>query len=207
MSRTSSSARRSTWRLEAVEFAVGRDEAATLPERQPGQPACHEFVRVLAQRDVGAGIAQQPGEPVAHLGRARFGALPLVVHQLRRIEPGLLLRLERHVGPGLVGMAGQQQAFGHAEARVVPRERVHSLRPDVPQVRKEVLAEGGSEITGAGRSAGARLRADRPLHHLHVAISPFLDAFVEIDEALAELRVLGVVPVDVDEHLLDASDG
>ena len=36
--------------------------------------------------------------------------VPLVVHHLGRIQPGLLMRLERDIGPGVMGMGGEMEA-------------------------------------------------------------------------------------------------
>src|SRR5437773_7940879 len=44
--------------------------------------------------------------------------------------------------------------------------------------------------------------SDRPLDHLDVTIAPLLNALVQIDEALAQLHVLGVATIQVDEDLL-----
>src|SRR4029077_17101344 len=60
-----------------------------------------------------------------------------------------------------------------------------------------------AQICGARRSAGSTLAADGPLDHFHVAIPPFLDAFIQVDEALAQLRVLRIATVHVDEKVLD----
>src|SRR5690606_9364492 len=40
------------------------------------------------------------------------------------------------------------------------------------------------------------------LDHLHVTITPLLNAFVEIHEALAHLPGVGVIAVDVEQHAL-----
>src|SRR5687768_8709346 len=63
-------------------------------------------------------------------------------------------------------------------------------RPDRPQVGKEVLTDRRSQVSGASRSSRARFGADRPLHHFHVTVPPFLDAFVEVDQTLAEFGIL-----------------
>src|SRR5437762_9311204 len=75
--------------------------------------------------------------------------------------------------------------------------------PNGPEVGKERASNRLSQVCGAGRSAGAALCSDRPLDHLHVAVAPLLDALVEIDEALAELRVLGIAAIHLDENPLD----
>jgi hypothetical protein len=92
---------------ETVELAIGGDQPRALPQRQAGEPARDQFVRILAEGDVGAGIAEQPSEAGADVGRAHFDAFPLVVNELRGVEPCLLLRVERHVRPRLVRVAGQ----------------------------------------------------------------------------------------------------
>src|SRR5438874_13783633 len=77
------------------------------------------------------------------------------------------------------------------------------FRSNRPQIGKERAADGFSQVRGAGGSTGALPRADRALDHLHVPVAPLLDPLVEIDDALAEFRVLRVASVDLDEQLLD----
>ena len=111
-------------------------------------------------------------------------------------------------------MAGEQQPLADAEMAVVRGERVggaaqlgqgrgrrHSDGPDRPEVREERLEEGGAQVLDAARAAGTFLGADRPLDHLHVAIAPLLNPFVEVDEALADLRQVGARAVDLDQLL------
>ena len=66
--------------------------------------------------------AEEPPEARLHPRRLLRRALPLLVDVLRRIEPRALLRLERHVRPGLMGMAGEEQTVAHAESRVMVRQ-------------------------------------------------------------------------------------
>ena len=82
-------------------------------------------MRVLAERDLFDVCTEQPREARPDVLRPLFRLCPFVIDQFRRIQPRLLLRIERHVRPGLVGMAGQQQALGDAEAGVVEGERGH----------------------------------------------------------------------------------
>src|SRR5213594_2500631 len=77
------------------------------------------------------------------------------------------------------------------------------VRPNRPEVRKERASHCLSQVCGASRSTCAPLRPDGPLDHLHVAIPPLLDALVEIDEALAQLSVLGFAAIDLDEDVLN----
>ena len=60
-----------------------------------------------------------------------------------------------------------------------------------------------AQVLDAARAAGPALRADRPLDHLHVAVAPFLDALVEVDQPLRDERRVRVAAVDRDQHLLD----
>jgi hypothetical protein len=85
-----------------VELGVGRDDARTITQGKGGQPARHQFVRVLAKRDVGGIVAEQPAKSLAHVRRARLRHRPLVVDELRRVEPRLLLCVECLVWPRLV---------------------------------------------------------------------------------------------------------
>jgi hypothetical protein len=78
-------------------------------------------VGVLAERNVAA--AAQQASPVApHLVCDLRRARPLVIDEPRRVEPGLLLRLESDIGPRLVRMACQEQPLRDSEARVVTGE-------------------------------------------------------------------------------------
>ena len=71
---------------------------------------------VLSECDIGAAVANQPGEAGADCVRLERGPLPFVVDELRSLEPCALLRLEADVGPRLVRVTGQQQAFGDAKS-------------------------------------------------------------------------------------------
>ena len=51
-----------------------------------------------------------------------------------------------------------------------------------PEVRKDGLKERFLQITNARGAACSLLEADRPLYHLHMAVSPFLKSLIEIDE-------------------------
>ena len=77
------------------------------------------------------------------------------------------------------------------------------MRTNFPQVRKEVPPDGIPQVLGAAASTRAHLSADSPFNHLHVPIPPLLDAVVEVDEPLAELGILRVAAVHLDEDVLD----
>ncbi len=91
-------------------------------ERQRGQQPRDQLVRVLPERDVTVGIVQEPPESRAHARGLFDRAFPFVVDELRRIEPGALLRFESDIGPGLMRVAGEEQALGDAKAGIVPRK-------------------------------------------------------------------------------------
>ena len=93
-------------------------------ERQRGQPARDELVRVLAERDVLWPVAEEPREAGAHGCGLDRRSLPFVVDELCGIEPGALLRVEADVRPRLVRVAGQQQPLADSKSRVVPREGI-----------------------------------------------------------------------------------
>src|SRR5262245_54405418 len=59
-------------------------------------------------------------------------------------------------------------------------------RAHFPDLREKAPAERVPEVGDAERSAGARLHADHPLDHLHVAEAPQQHLLVEADEVLAE---------------------
>src|SRR4029450_7021111 len=85
-----------------------------------------------------------------------------------------------------------------------PQTTSSQPRSDFPEVRKQSRPDRGLKIRGAAGSAGSGLRTNRPLDHLHMTIAPLLHALIEVDEALADLRVLGVGAVDAQEDRLDA---
>ena len=199
---------------DGVELAVGRHDPRTFQERQGRQPARDELMRVLAECDIVRLIAEQPGETGLHLRRLSCRPRPLVVNELGRIEPRTLLRFEADVRPRLVGMSRQQQAFGHAEARVVRarafRDHADTLSQpsaNLPQIGKQIVPQRGLEVGGAARPARARPAADGPLHHPDVVIAPLRETLVEIHEPLADLGVLHVATVDVEEDLLNLGRG
>src|ERR1043166_3693114 len=61
----------------------------------------------------------QTRDPGAHLVRLLERLLPHVIDILGRIEPRLLLRLERDIGPRLMRMTREQNALAHSEPSVV----------------------------------------------------------------------------------------
>src|SRR6202167_5973997 len=79
--------------------------------------------------------------------------------------------------------------------------------PHGPQVRKGRLADRGAEVGRTGRAAGAAPAADRPLDHLDVVVPPLLHALVEVDQELAHRGRVGVVVVDLLQHLLHPGRG
>ena len=109
---------------DGVELAVGGHELRPGAERQRRQQPRDELVRVLTERDIAVGIVQQATETLLHAGGLLRRAHPFVVDQLRRVEPRPLLRIERHVRPRLMRVAGQQQPFGDTKAGVVGSEIV-----------------------------------------------------------------------------------
>ena len=143
---------------EAVELGIGGDETRPLAQRERRKPPCHEFVGVLAKRNVLGPVAQQPGIPGPYARGLDLSLRPFPVDVFGRIEPGVLLRLESDVRPGLVGVAGQQQPFANAEARVVTGERVRSLTCHASmtgmggELRKSVVKAPPSTIHRAASS-------------------------------------------------------
>ena len=62
----------------AVKLAVRGHDAWAVGKGERRQPACHQLVGVLAERDIRGVVTQQPGEPGAHVGRTFFGALSTI---------------------------------------------------------------------------------------------------------------------------------
>jgi len=91
----------------------------------------------------------------------------------------------------------------------VPRDARALLpqAPHGPQVGERRLPERGPQVAGPGRAARAAPRPDGPLDHLDVVIPPLLNALVEVDEQLAHRGGVGVVVVDLLQHLLHSVRG
>ena len=181
------------------QLAAARAEAEHRQQRR--QQSHHELVRVRPQGDVAVRIVQQPPPACAHFVGNGSSAVPFLVDQRGGIQPGLLLRVERDVGPGLMRMPGQEQSLGDSKPWRSDAPGLE-MRTDFPEVRKQRRANRRAEIGGTGRSAGSRLDADRALDHLHVSIAPLLNALVQIDEPLANLGVLRIVAIHLNQHLL-----
>ncbi len=115
---------------ERVELAVGGDESRPPAQVERREEADDELVRVLREGDLCVVLAEEQPEAVPDRVGLREGAVPLLVDAERRVLERLQLALARHVGPGLVRVAGEEQPVGDAEGGVVGRQRVR--RP--PQV-------------------------------------------------------------------------
>src|SRR4051794_26945326 len=77
------------------------------------------------------------------------------------------------------------------------------LRPDVEQLREERQVQGGAQEPDPRRAARPALVADDPLHGLHVAKAPELEALLDVHELLAELVGLPVALRGVVDRLED----
>ncbi len=120
---------------DGVELAVGGHELRASSERQRGQQARDELVRVLPERDVAVGAVQQPPKPRLHARRLLGRTFPLRIYELRRIQPRLLLGLEPDIGPRLMRVAGEQEALGDAEATVMLRQWRRHFRVQISEFR------------------------------------------------------------------------
>jgi YVTN family beta-propeller protein len=114
---------------DAVEFAIGGDDARTLEERECGEPACDELVGVLAERDVLCLVANETGETGADGRSLLCRSRPLFIDELRGVEPRTLLRFEPDIGPRLMRVAGEQQPLADSESRVEGGERICCQSP------------------------------------------------------------------------------
>ena len=122
---------------QRVELAVGAHEPRARAQVERREQADDELVGVDAQRDLAVRVAEQRPKAGAHLLGLGERPPPLLVHVARGVVEGLDLALERDVRPRLVGVPGEQQPLGDAEARVV-------LRPAGSQ-------RGCARPTGRGR--------------------------------------------------------
>ena len=80
--------------------------------------------RVLIKSDVGVQIVQQATIAVSNLLGFREDKRPFAVHELGRVEPGLLMRGEAAIGPGLMRMPREKQPIRDTKPRVSARQRV-----------------------------------------------------------------------------------
>ena len=76
-------------------------------------------MRVFREGNALGRIVEQARESAPHIVRLLEREIPHVVDVLGRIEPRLLLCLERNVGPCLVRVTREENAFGNTKARVV----------------------------------------------------------------------------------------
>ena len=113
---------------DGVELPRGRHESRPRPQRQGGEKADHEFVRVRAQRAVpvvrALRASEEFGVPGADPIPAGKRLLPLPVHEPGGVLPGPELSREAAVGPRLVRMSGEEQPLRDPEAGIVRSERV-----------------------------------------------------------------------------------
>ncbi len=77
---------------------------------------------VRPQGDVTGRIVQQTAPAFAHFVGNGSSAVPFLVDQRGGIQPGLLLRVEGDVGPGLMRMPRQEQSIGNSKPGVVTRQ-------------------------------------------------------------------------------------
>ncbi len=102
-----------------VKLTIRGNELGTLAKGQGGQKPYDQLMRVRRQRDSVWGVVEQSREPTSYFNGFVKRFFPYVVHVFCRIEPRLLLRRKRHVGPRLMGMSGEQNTLCHPKATVV----------------------------------------------------------------------------------------
>src|SRR5688572_13168814 len=88
-----------------------------------------------------------------------------------------------------------------------PRRHPHAdtaleARTNLPEIRKQVAPDRVAEVLRAARTTRAGAGANGSFDHFDVAITPFLDTFIQIDEAFAQLGVLCVLAIHGDQLLL-----
>src|SRR5919106_199160 len=77
------------------------------------------------------------------------------------------------------------------------------LRADLPKVRKDRLRQCSTQVPRPRGSACSFLHPNRPLHHLHVPVTPLLHPLIEVNEALAQLGAFWIAAIDLNQDLLD----
>ena len=140
-------------------------------------------MRVLAERDLRTRLAEEPPNPLR-----TSSAFANARSTSRRRAGGVLERLEltfaRDVGPGLVRVAGPEQAVGNAKRGVVGGQDVRRPPQLVELDHSSLRTDQRSGKAGLLRvvwryaapgNAGARLAPDRSLDHLDVPVAPLLE--------------------------------
>jgi len=94
-----------------MKLAVRRDQLGTLLYWKGREEPDDELVGVRGKRDAIWRIVEQACEPTPDFIGSLERLVPHIVDQLGGIQPGLLLRFERDVRPGLMGMTGQQDSL------------------------------------------------------------------------------------------------
>ncbi len=149
------------------------------------------------------GVAGFPdhGNTLERLERLADAALYVAKRQGRnRVELASVEAGPDVPGPDVPGPAVPGATVNGSDPAPVPAALTHA--PDGPQVGEGRPGDRGPQVGGAGRAAGARPAADRPLHHLDVVIAPLLHALVEVHQELAHRGRVGVVVVNLPQHLL-----
>jgi hypothetical protein len=120
-----------------------------------------------------------------HLGVGAVAHPEVVVVERASVDRRRVRDLLRHGGRGLLVGAGHRLRV----TRGCPRDRG---RP----------AEWSIAGTSRPWTRPSRFHPDGPLHHLDVPVAPLLDALVEVHQPLAELGVLRIPAIDVDQDRL-----
>ena len=104
---------------DGVEFTVGRHQARAVLERQAREQPHYQLVRVLAQRQLTAVVAEQSAVASAHSFGDFKSTVPFLIDVFRCVAPSLLLALEPPVRPSLMRVPGEQQPVGNAKLAVL----------------------------------------------------------------------------------------
>src|SRR3984957_16328146 len=166
----------------------------------------------IAER-IRAAIAEisLPGSDVtvtASIGVAGFPDHASTLERLERLAGGALVRGQaagpepRRAGRPDRRRTRPSRAVGQRRRPGPRARRALAQAPHCPQVGEGRGAERRPQVGGPGRAAGAGPRADGPLHHLDVAIPPLLHPLVQVDQQLAHRGGVGVLVVDLLQHLL-----
>src|SRR5206468_4383968 len=133
---------------DRVELAVGGHQPRALLQGQRREKSHDQLVRVRRQRYSVRGVVKQSREPTPDFGGFAKRLFPYVVDVFSGVEPRPLVALEPAVGPGLMGMPGEQNPRGDPEPGVMLGELLRldhesrlltpwlssQLRPDRPQI-------------------------------------------------------------------------
>src|SRR6266545_6491730 len=102
-----------------MKLAVRGDQLEALSEGQGREEPHDQLVGVRCERDLVRRVVEQPRKPTPYLDGFVKRLFPHIVYEFSGIKPRLLLRLERYIGPCLMGVPGEEDSLRDPKACVV----------------------------------------------------------------------------------------